>query len=225
VRTRKHGWRARLSALTQAEAHAVRELVQGKGHSWSFDTDFYSDLKGLGPSSSTGASLDTGTKQYGAASLALTFPTGQITFPVGATAWTVAAWRRTTTFRHWVIRSDNTRWLDGVSDAVSSTAWLVVTSSTLQIVTAGFAGTWIDDLVFFPFLVPTTWPAELYAEAAARAWTPLPRLRLAGDVTAQLSGAAATVEGTALDAPTLMGAPSGTFLTTLEEVSFELTEV
>lgn len=82
----------------------------------------------------------------------------------------------------------------------------------------------VDDVMFLPYLVPSDWISQLYTEAAARAWTSLPRLRLSGDVAAQLSGTAATVVGSVSDTPTLMGQMDGSFRTTLEPLDFELRE-
>jgi hypothetical protein len=88
----------------------------------------------------------------------------------------------------------------------------------------GRAGILADDLVVLPFVVPDSWVTELRAEHNARPWA-LPGLRLAGDVVAQLPGAAATVRGRMGAARTLIGAPSGSLSTTLEELELELREV
>ena len=59
VRTTKRKWMLETTQLNEQAYLALRALLLGFGHSWTFDVDLFS-IKGLGPTVSTGATqLDT----------------------------------------------------------------------------------------------------------------------------------------------------------------------
>lgn len=293
VRAWKEGWRAQLTPQAAATAAALRGLARGEGFSWSFDSDFYADRKGLGPASGTG-SIHASVGKYGGHSLSM--PTA-LTYAVGAgSAWTLLGWQRDPagTWQHYIRLSAGGDYKNGAatSDAIGfsiSGANLVFTylydttgiaawqpthvySPGDQVAEGGkifetqdttsgsnpdepdwasapnpgdeveedgpgiWGGPWIwtntpnvtifDDVVFLPYLVPTSWVTQLYAEAAARAWTPLPRLRLAGDAAAGLAAGYATVTGKVMDAPLRHLTPAGSTsaVKNMETLEMELRE-
>jgi hypothetical protein len=217
VRSRKQLFRGRLKVLPGAEADAWRGLLGGRGHHFSFDVNLYSD-RGLGPSSSSGTSIVAGGK-FGA-KLRLAATTGQVTYGLVSTAWTVLVWRyESAAWHHYIVRSDAAAWVDG--SATSVPAWLVVSGSTKLTNTAGSAQDF-DDLVVLPYLMPSGWVADVYAEHSAQAWAPVPRLRLTGDL---VPGAPLTVSGGPGDGGRIPSVQSGSFDLTAETLEFELREV
>jgi len=83
---------------------------------------------------------------------------------------------------------------------------------------------YVDDVLFLPAAVPSTWVAQLYAEASARAWTALPRLRLAGDAAADLAAGYATVTGKVNDAKLVRGNLGGSLAKNAQPLELELRE-
>ena len=186
--TRKRDLKFRTIYLTEADAHAWESLLIGEGEVWSFDTSLYGS-KGLGPSSSTGATIAGPTFcKFGTGKLNLAATTGTISFAAAvnafgsAAAWTVCVWRSTdtgATWTHYAVRSDGAKWVAGVRDDAASTTWLSVDAAgVVTIANTTGAAVQYDDLAVLPYLVLTTWPAVL--AAATRAWTPLPYLDAGG---------------------------------------------
>jgi hypothetical protein len=286
VRGWKEGWKAKLTPQAAATAAALRGLVKGDGFSWSFDTDLYADLKGLGAASGSGLFV---AGKYGNA--LSTYQT--MTFAVGASsAWTIAGWVFKSSlgiWHHYIRLSSGAKYKDGASTAEdplmdvsganlvlspavtlggavawapstvyaigdkvleSGVVWVQETgtngTNTVEPTWStalgaeveedgggGFGGPWIwrgsntgyDDLRFLPFVVPSTWPAQMYAEASARAHPALHRLRLAGDATAGLNAGYATVVGKLVGDPKLRRCViDGSDVTNAEELELELRE-
>lgn len=78
-----------------------------------------------------------------------------------------------------------------------------------------------DDVVFLPYLVPTSWVSQLYAEASARAWTAQPYLRAAGDL---VNPAAVAVKGRVTGVTPAAHKRAGTFERGGRALAFELLE-
>ena len=161
--------------LSGDDAFAVESLVSGEGHSWAFDTHLYSS-KGLGPTSSTGASIQSGSAKYGAGRLRLASGSTEITytpFRTDVPQWTVAFYRRDSgvgTWFHYVINSSGQKWVDGVrNDAASTSAFFAVVSAagTIQFIGDASVSTDFDDVVATPSLWLTSWPAQVFAAGAA----------------------------------------------------------
>lgn len=119
VRARKHGWRVKLPPQSQAEAAALRGLVQGEGYSWSFDSDLYADRKGLGPSTSTGCAVEAGGK-YGSR---VKISGGDLLgYPISGDAakWTAVYWKRAQSggaWEHFIVCGDGTKYKNGATTA------------------------------------------------------------------------------------------------------------
>ncbi|GEL75213.1 hypothetical protein [Myxococcus virescens] len=133
-----------------AEATALRALVNGDGHSWSFETDTLSS-RGLWPSSVTGApGHAAGVGLFGPGLGALGLVAGDaITWPtqLGA-AWTVGYWARVDVtgapWKHYVQRSDVPLYVDAsVATPAQGNSWTFQTSlsSTQGLAPAGTTGT------------------------------------------------------------------------------------
>lgn len=250
VRVSKPQWRGRMTPLGSAEAAAFRGLLQGQGHSWSFDANLFSG-KGLGPSLATGCGVVAFSK-YGTGAVQID-PTRTLEYslPGSATQWTLSFWRYALQlslagWEHWVLLGDGSVFKAGASTAEAP--WSAYDGATLRFESSAAAypawedgetyatdelvyaeslgdayrgvyrcdlgGTslgdhfdtapnigdsfqddggvqwtrvddgygYFDDVMFWPFLAPTSWVSQIYAEAAARAWAQLPNLRASGDL-------------------------------------------
>lgn len=172
--------------LTIATAYAWECLLTGEGEVWSFDSSLYGS-KGTGPSANVGCTAPASSPKYGAGRLSVPATTGSISYPFassyGSTAdWTVLVWRSTnggSSWTHHVIRSDGSKWVNGVT-SVAATTWLSVSSGTATIANTTGSAVEYDDLVVLPFAVPDAWPADVYAAGAA--FPPLPYIDITGDL-------------------------------------------
>jgi hypothetical protein len=112
IRDTKEGWRFKLRALPPEEAGRWRGLLSPQVFSWSFNTDKYSDLKGL-PMSGSAVSIDAVNKKYGAGSakidpnLGFGGGAGVLGFSAGMQInqrWTVMGWvLRGTVWHHLIV--------------------------------------------------------------------------------------------------------------------------
>lgn len=172
--------------LTRTDANAWRSLIRGEGDCWSFDANLYSG-KGQGPSASTNVTQSAGSAKYGAGKLSVGATTGTVTYPSAVNAfglntlWTVGVWRfESAAWHHYVVRSDGTKWLDGVVDGAAVTTWLTVGSGNVTIANATGSPVLYDDLVVLPFEVLDAWPAQWFAAGVAFGAPPV--LPLTGDL-------------------------------------------
>jgi hypothetical protein len=160
---------------------------------------------GLGPSSSTGATI--GASGYFGSRVAIT--SGNVlTYPaVYSSAYTVFVLRNASAtagagnWSAYAVRHDGSstaKWLNGVRADGTSTTWLTMSGGSLSLSGDG-ATRWYDELVVLPFAVPDAWPPSVYGLLAlARPFSALPKLSLAG--TAILEGGARTVIGATQEA-------------------------
>lgn len=176
--------------LTLAAAAAWWAFFSGEGEVWSFDANLYGS-KGSGPSSTTGTVAQSlGSAKYGAGKLEFT-GAASITWAgaaknsfARADTWTISLWRNAGTWTHYVVNSAGQKWVDGVRNDAATTTFLSVSSGDVTL--SNSAGTvTFDDLVVVPYLMPTDWPAQLAAAAAA--FSPLPALALTGDFVTEQS--------------------------------------
>lgn len=79
-----------------------------------------------------------------------------------------------------------------------------------------------DDFVILPYAVPSSWVSQLYAEMSARAWTPNPNVRVAGDM---VSSAPLTMKGKLADSKTLGAGFTSSWNNNLEQLEFLLRQV
>lgn len=124
------------------------------------------------------------------------------------------------------LTSEGSTSTSGGSEPAWNTAYgATTTDNTMTWTSQGEAAGYFDDALFWPFLLPSTWPAQLYAEANARAWTPLPRLRLAGDAAAELASGFATVTGKLSgDAKLVRAVLSGSLARNADPIEMEFRE-
>lgn len=176
--------------LALSAAAAWWAFFSGEGEAWSFDAHLYGS-KGTGPSSTSGTVFQSaGSAKFGAGKLSLT-NSASITWAGAAKnsfsrsdTWTVSLWRNAGSWSHYVVNSAGQKWVDGVRNDAATTTFLSVSSGDVTL--SNSAGTvTFDDLVVVPYLMPTDWPAQLAAAAAA--FGPLPAHLLTGDFVTEQS--------------------------------------
>lgn len=208
--------------MSRADATALRRLLMGEGHAWSFDSTLYSS-KGLGGSSVTNAGQQaSGSSKFGAGRLQVGATTGTITFAASlGSTWSVGLWRSTdgTTYTHYLVRSDGAKWVDGTRSDATATTWLSVSGGSLTIANTTGTAVYYDDLVALPFLTADTWGPML--GVATSAFSALPSLSVTGDMvegTTTCIGAADSYE-------VLAASVDGTWTSNLRRLRAILSEV
>lgn len=221
-RTTKRKWSLRTSIRTAAEALAFRDLVTGKGHVINFDANNYYSSKGLAPTTIGGGWSITATlPKFGGFRAAHTVTnTSTWTAFTSTSPWSISLWRTIdggTTWNHWLLLSDGTKYLNGVL-SVAASAFCTVAAGVVTLgndVAGGF-----DDVVFLPTLVPSSWAASIFN--AGFAFGALPRLSADGSFVEQ--NAVISVKGVVGDMKPYQGA-LGSYAANLHDFAFELKEV
>jgi hypothetical protein len=173
-RARKRNWKLTTVVGSAASSLAYRDLLTGEGQALSFDNQSLYTSKGLAPSS-IGANWSTTTSgpKFGAACAAWTNTNTAWPFFSTLSPWTVAYWlnKGGTGYHHVVVTSAGTSWLDGALGGSLPAGW----GSLLEgfggvssgVATFGSASaSKIDDIVALPYVVPSSWPAQMYAWGA-----------------------------------------------------------
>lgn len=184
----KRIWEMQTPPVSQSVGEAFKRLLEGQGHNWTFDTDRFSDGKGLGPSAGAAAGTVTGGGKFGsymalAAAEQITWPTGfgnptTNDYTILLFEDSAAPWDR------WAIKNVQgsvTKFLNGVSSGAATPFVSVDTSGDITI--GDGAGAFdIDDLVFVPFAMPDAWLVTGGGlDAPTRAFSNLPALEADGD--------------------------------------------
>lgn len=232
----------RLVPQTRANAFAYRQLINGAGHYWSFDTDVYSS-GGLGPQAQNGGALASDQKWLGAQSLKFLFSdTGRnISYdalPANVpTGWTVAFAARETggaVWEHWLATSvlgmGGAVWYkNGVGGFGVGPYSASINTALGRVTLQGDVNTtWFDELVILPYAVPAAWIPLMYAfqnpGGGNTQWSNLRELKLQGDVLEE--GGTKVVTGRVLrrDVEPIVIPGSG-FQPSARAFDFELTEV
>jgi hypothetical protein len=188
VRTtrRSHHFAGDAAGVPVATAEALRGLVEGYGHSWSFDDteELLTSSRGLAPSE-TGA-VGTGAGKYGTCAQ---FSAGE-----AATKWELGLDGGSNTLMYW--RKESGVWVhylvlratgtspDGVwRNAVRTDTdpGIVYPEDGNLVVDPNVDGDAdLDELVALPFPVPEAWVPSLYSWRSTKAWEPLPFVAASG---------------------------------------------
>lgn len=206
--------------VTETEALALRGLLDGEGHSWSFEdsSDFLYSSKGKATASGTATRTGTGGK-HGAY---ITIAAGAaVTWDVELDgSWTLMVWKDvSSTWKHYILDSAGNKYEDGATYG-SSIPFLGVSGGVATLGDTGAGGNQLfDDFVALPFLI-TAGMASAFATSSAR-FSSLPKLSATGDFIpdASLSVFGAGVELTYT--PVVLG---GSFDTSAYTVRFGLEE-
>lgn len=145
-RGRKERWSFTSPPTVQADAQALRGLVAGLGHSWSYNTDLYSDGKGLGPSLSTGCSV-VATGKYGSRLRITAGNKLQYTISGDSSKWTLLYWKQALevdgeVWEHFIVRGDGTKYKAGATTTADT--WSSYNGTTLKLQSAAdFYPAWV----------------------------------------------------------------------------------
>lgn len=180
-------WTGTLVVADAELADALAGLVNADGIGWSFDTSLFADGKGLGAvttgTTPTVVATDGAVSpRYGAKMLKCpASATARWTHGLASTKFSASVWAYVSgAWHHYAIRSDTMatgHWRDGAW--VASTQTLLTASSThVQLGAGAGAAVQFDDLLSFPFLLPTSWIAAIAAQSAA--WPKPPALTAGG---------------------------------------------
>lgn len=171
--------------LSGLDARAWEGLIRGEGHVWGFESplNLYSS-KGKALVASDPApdvEISGPNAKYGSMGLFVANGSYVQADDVLGSTWSLVLWGNVGAgYQHFVIRSDGAKWEDGVrNDALVTTDWLLTTGGDLRLLATGFDAAF-DDVVLLPYLVPTSWPAQLEAKGSAFPNTPF--VEVAGDV-------------------------------------------
>lgn len=226
----KETYKIKIAPQSPSDGVAWRGLLLGLGHTWNFDSSFYSS-KGLGPSALTNV-VQNATAKFGAGGAQQTLSTGTFTFtalPLGGSKWTVMVWRKlgAGSFNHYIVTSASKAlghaYVNG-SDTADATSWLTVNTAagTVKLDADASNTTNLDDLVILPFDVPSAWPADVFAYGAA--FSQLPYLDVDGDLidgNVGLKTVCGDVSGTEI----VQGVLNGTYYQAIRVLNAALEEV
>ncbi|MFL5344353.1 MAG: hypothetical protein ACJ8AT_06155 [Hyalangium sp.] len=184
---RDHHFVGDVAGLSVASAELLRALVEGEGHSWSFDdasgaeSTLLLSSRGLLPTSRGSVSDAEGVHGSGAFFEDSTPTVWEL--GLGADS-TIMYWLGDTgDYTNILIRRRagvvDAVWLDGFYNVTSDPAGLITVDGSGRLVVAG-AGYAIDDLVALPYAVPDAWILPLYNWRVAHAWAPLPYVTASG---------------------------------------------
>lgn len=181
-----------LVPLEFQEAEAWAGLLRGLGEAWNYDSNHLYGSKGTGPSSSSGATVNAAAAFTGGYGLRLAATTGSIVYPVSYPRGATVLLRRDAasddTWSHYCVDSTGRKWVAGSRNDAASTSWLTIGATSITLANTSGSTDDYDEIVFLPFLLPTSWPPLLAAVSVPP--PELPRLTVRGDVVPDESAAA-----------------------------------
>jgi hypothetical protein len=231
----------KLVPQTRANGFAYRQLIHGAGHYWSFDdtaggggtAGLYSS-KGLGPTGSiAGVSLAGAAPApwLGAGRVAITTGNSLVyTLGPGLVAITVmvalnvnsAGWNH-------IIKDDGgTVFTNGALAGAAATVGINLATGVVTLSTAGGVTYQYDELIILPYRLPSTWPAQIYAQqnpaAGNTQWSSLRQLKVQGEVLPE-GGTKVMTGRVTREGIRQYGNLGGVAEQAAREIEFELTEV
>jgi hypothetical protein len=147
--------------LSPENANTLEAILTGVPFHFPLDFDFWSD-GGLSPQAGFGAFsfVNDGNQKVGRGYFDLTG--GVITWsPELGEDWTVMVWLGTGSppaWKNYVVRSDGAKWVDGVRNDLTGTAWLTVADGLVEL----DGGNKYDDLWIFPFSISDDFRAQFW---------------------------------------------------------------
>lgn len=190
-RERRREIRDATRCLSRPDADSVANLIVGRGHSWTFDSDLYAST-GLGPTPGHTAHLAIDAGWNGGAVIVRSG--GAIAFAAQLDdAWTVLVkiFDVDGLWHTYGITSDGRQWKDGVAGVYfGGTAPVVVAGGSAQLqaftVAGAAADMTFDDLVVLPWLASPAVIASLSLDVEPP--PPFPRVHVDGDAVEEPLG-------------------------------------
>jgi hypothetical protein len=206
------------------DAIALPGLLEGLGHTWSFDdsTDYRFSSKGA-PTLVVLGTVTYGTSapspKYGAGRIGVSG--GSVSWALGYTNhWTMMAWKWSgSVWNHYIVRDDGAKWVDGVFTPGASTTFFVVGSGNFALVNGG-AATYFDDLVVLPYRVSGDMAVAF--GTSTEAFGLLPKLKLSGAIIPEQT----SIDGFGME-PAVVSSPaviSGAYDANAASVQFSIRE-
>lgn len=218
----KRRWEFSTSLITTKEASAFRNLVNGRGYVFSFDSSLYSS-KGTAASGGTVSAVQ---KKFGANSAqvpaagALVF--AGLAFDPTTAPWSVSFWFwNGTVWAHYVETSDGTQYVNGV--AVGGNTFTTTAANQLTLTNpSGAAARYFDDVWITQGAWPSTWPAMIYGYGAA---VPQAPTLVADGLAIENNLESVLVRGEAGQSTFRQGVNAGAWTANLQALSFTLQEI
>ncbi len=213
------GWSFRTVPCEPDVANAVECLVDGVGHSWTFDESLFSS-RGRAPASTSGAAIVSGGDHLSCmeVSTSISWDLTRGIYPIDR-LWTILVSRLETAVWHrYVVRSDGAKWLDGVRNDALSTTWLTMVDGTLTITDTAQK---YDEMHCYACEMPDAAIESFYAyQTTVDALPALPGLAADGDfITPRLATVIGRVEAQPL---VQLAASGGTWVNSGRVVPFAL---
>jgi hypothetical protein len=210
--------------MARLDAIALQGLLEGLGHTWSFDdsTDYRFSSKGA-PTLVVLGTVTYGTSapspKYGAGRIGVSG--GSVSWALGYTNhWTMMAWKWSgSVWNHYIVRDDGAKWVDGVFTPGASTTFFVVGSGNFALVNGG-AATYFDDLVVLPYRVSGDMAVAF--GTSTEAFGLLPKLKLSGAIIPEQT----SIDGFGME-PAVVSSPaviSGAYDANAASVQFSIRE-
>jgi hypothetical protein len=227
-RAEKGRWSINVILQNPTYAPVWRKLFHGDGQYWPFDTSLYSS-KGLGPSGSTGSNVigsSSPSPWLGAGRLGQT-ATSTISFAAltSSSPWTAQFARNVNAagWNNYLINSLGQKWINGGRDDGLSTTFFGVAAGVVTLTADAALATAWDELVVYPFVMPTDWPPQMHNWAiASQQIGSLRAVKLDGDLVddATVRSVIARVTGTKIRHAKVSGVK-----TAMRKLGVELEEV
>jgi hypothetical protein len=184
VKKRSHRFSTDQGGYELEEAELLRALIEGEGHSWSFETSELYSSRRLLPSSVTAAV--TSGEEAGKSGFGLFGEMGaSVHWALGYTGlWTLLYWRLVSgNWVHYTVRRNSPSSLnvwtnDDLTD--DDPGVVGVDSSGTLIFSCAEDEETIDDLVALPYAMPTAWFDNMYAYRQENPWGSLPYVKATG---------------------------------------------
>lgn len=234
-RAKVREWQVQTTIQDESASEAIEGLIDGTGHTWTFDNDLYSS-KGLGPVSGYTATVAAAGGKVGGM-LTVVSNTNIAWWATSAhVPWTFMTWKKDLvgTWRHYALTVTGTQYKDGAvhvpgaGDTILN--WSAESSGAFTIIGKGIDGVnanaYYDDMVVVPYIMPAEQIAAAYTEGAAgRGFSLLPVLKLTGDCVAEAYSGPLSVVGEMSNNEFIQAVYSGTFQSNLRRMDFVLREV
>lgn len=181
IRARKRVWSGSVASTDAVLIRAIRGLIAGEGHYWSFDADLYSDGKGLPPTTFEYSSIVAGGKYEKA--LAVASGKSAAWYVGHGAPFTVAVFSHDGdgVFDHWAIVDNGSgpvAYYNGTPDKLPG--WLSMSSGTVALEDESSGARRWDELVVTPYAWPLSWITAMRDRTTHMQATPI--LAVSGDL-------------------------------------------